>query len=290
MTKRPKPIPCITKDTVKPFAKWAGGKTRLLPEIVARLPVDWQAYHEPFVGGGALFFWLRSHANNARGRNFRAFISDVNAELINAYKVVQDDSENLIRRLSQFKHSKRFYYAMREAKPTTSVTRAARFMYLNRTCFNGLWRVNSRGEFNVPMGDYKNPIFCDANAIHEASTTLILTFIRDQPFEFSIDAATHKDFIYCDPPYLVDFTKYAKDDFTISDHERLAASLKKADKRGAFWMLSEADSPVIRKLFKGYNIVPVTSRHSVGATGDRRGKSKELLIMNYRKFMPWLGA
>lgn len=284
----------MERTFAKPFVKWAGGKTKLLLEIMQRLPKTWKDYLEPFVGGGAVFFGLAStRVGGTDGMNW--VLNDINAELINAYKMVRDAPNFLIAELKEKRFNKKTYYAMRNAwNPTSPKHRAVRFIYLNKTCFNGLYRVNSKGEFNVPMGDYKNPMICDEETIRECSRLLQATSLHAGPFTNTIALAQKKDFIYCDPPYLprsetAEFTSYTKDGFTISDHEKLHEALKKADKRGAFWMLSEGDSPFIRKLFRDFNVMPVSSRHSVSASGDSRTKSKELLITNYGKkdFLPW---
>lgn len=279
-------------EHVLPFLKWAGGKSKLLGEITKRLPKKWSgSYFEPFVGGGAVFFFFKSTAK----QRFNAYLSDTNEELINAYASVAIAPDKIIAllRTHENNHSKKHYYWVRdELKAQTQLTRAARFIYLNRTCFNGLYRVNKAGKFNVPMGDYKKPVICNVLGIQHASNVLDNTKVTAQIFHEAIAGAMRGDFIYCDPPYLpksdtAEFTSYTSEGFTLGDHEQLRAELARADKRGAKWMLSEGDSTFIRKLFKGYNIMPVKSRHSVAASGDSREVSKELLITNYREFKPW---
>jgi len=204
-----------------------------------------------------------------------------------AYRTVKFAPDLLIARLKKFKHSESDFYKVRAANPSDAIEKAARFIYLNRTCFNGLYRVNGKGEFNVPFGRYKNPTICDAETINAASDALKNVKLVTAPFFETIDMATKGDFVYCDPPYLprtetAGFTRYHKDDFRLGEHEQLFNSLDNAHKRGVKWMLSEGDSKFIRNLFKRYNVMPVAGHHTVAASADSRGKSRELLITNYK--------
>jgi len=272
-----------------PFVKAAGGKSKLLPEIMTRAPSFQGAYHEPFLGGGSVFLAIAA-ANpekTAAGRIW-ANLSDANPELMNAYEVVRSHSEKLCGKLKALKasYSQDTYYAVRSREETEPVARAARFIFLNKICFNGLYRVNSKGKFNVPFGKYKNPRIYDPEVLSIWGTLLLGAAIRCEDFGASIGRSAKGDFLYADPPYLprsktADFTSYTSDKFTLSDHERLAASLVSASGRGALFLCSQGDSPAIRSLYKGFSISQVSVRHTVGAKAASRGKVDEVLIQNY---------
>lgn len=276
----------------KPFLKWVGGKGRLVAEIMKRLPRKWDGYFEPFLGGGAVYFFLAS--TYAARTGMRWMLGDVNEDLVNAFGVTMHNSTPLFRllKLHRSRHSEDYFYRMRKQRQPTSILKAARFIYLNRTCFNGLYRVNRAGEFNVPFGRYKDPLnLAFFDSLRLASVTLRKTkpTIRVAPFWETIDMAMKHDFVYCDPPYLpktetADFTAYHKDKFGLGEHEQLRDALAAAHKRGVKWMLSEGDSKVIRTLFKDFNVMPVKGRQSVAASGDSRDVSRELLITNYKDF------
>jgi DNA adenine methylase len=268
---------------VKPFVKTAGGKTKLLPVILEQLPEIRNRYFEPFVGGGAVFGTIKKHDHS--------YLSDNNEELINAYRVITETPHDLIAHLKEHakKHSKDHYYQVRAREETAPIARAARYIYLNKTCFNGLHRVNAAGKFNVPMGDYKNPVICDAETIlewHRALNHWLPVTLAHEDFESSMTKANRNDFIYADPPYLprsttASFTAYTKETFSLADHERLASALARASRRGAKFMCSQGDSPAIRALYKNFHIESVSVRHCVGAKAKSRGEVGELLITNY---------
>ena len=262
-----------------PFVKWVGGKRSLLRELLAHLPVGFKNYYEPFVGGGALFFALGE-------RPGRAFLSDVNAELLTAYRVVQREPKALLRLLEEHaaRHDDEYYYAVRERHALTDPLQiAARFIYLNKTCYNGLYRVNGKGEFNVPVGRYKNPRIADARNILACSVALERADIRHIPY----DAITPRkgDFVYFDPPYHrttgTSFTRYARDDFSEKDQEALCAFFTKLHKKGVHVMLSNASTGFIRSLYAGFTIHTVRAPRFVNSKSSGRGAVEEVLVTSY---------
>lgn len=273
------------ETTIRPIVKAAGGKTKLVPEIMKLMPVFTGRYHEPFVGGGAVFLAV-SVVAGARGLSGRGTLNDNNAELMNAYAVVQKHPAALIKKLQSIKHSSETYYRIRGEESTLSLDRAVRTLYLNRTCFNGLYRVNRSGKFNVPIGSYVNPTIVDPENILKLSRALQGVELFSEDFATRIDTAKKHDWIYCDPPYLprsktANFTSYTAEKFDLKDHERLAESLMKASRRGVSWMLSEGDSEAIRSLFKAFQIHAVSCKHMVGAKASSRTVVGELLVTNY---------
>ena len=272
-----------TTIPLRPFMKAAGGKSKLAPLIIERVPDFDGTYHEPFVGGGAIFLAL---AKRIRRYGVWAILGDANAELVNVYDVVKTDAPALITRLQVFKHSKETYYAVRAKEETAPLERAARFLYLNKTCFNGLYRVNAAGKFNVPMGRYKNPTIVEPSIILGWQQLLQGAAMRCQDFDAAIYGTGKGDFIYADPPYLprsksAEFTSYTAGGFGVKDHERLAASLAAAHQRGAKFLCSQGEGQVVRALYKDFEIASVSVRHSVGARAASRVKVSEVLISNY---------
>jgi DNA adenine methylase len=282
----------------RPFVKAAGGKTKLAPEILRRVPEFAGTYHEPFLGGGAIFLAVaerRSFESKVTDEHvpFRfgrggvwAILSDANPELMNAYEAVKAQGPALVEKLQGFKHSKEAYYAVRAKEETESLARAARFLYLNKTCYNGLWRVNAAGKFNVPVGSYKNPTIVEPAIVLGWQSILVDAELHCRDFGPAIDVASQGDFLYADPPYLprsksADFTSYTSDKFVLKDHERLAASLASASKRGVKFLCSQGDSAAIRALYKEFQITAVSVRHSVGARASSRVKVDEVLIQNF---------
>lgn len=284
--------------TPKPFVKAAGGKTKLLPEILPRVPDFPGTYHEPFVGGGAVFLALAPRllakialAGRVPGDTDSvgwAVLNDANKELASTYVVVRDDGPKLEALLGAMKksHGKEFYYKTRESEPTTPLERAARFVYLNKTCFNGLHRVNAAGKFNVPIGDYKDPQITEPGILAHWTKVLQGVDIHASDFEPRIDAAKAGDFIYSDCPYLprsktASFERYTAGGFGVKDHERLAASLTSANKRGVKFLASQGDGETIRALYKEFEIISVSVMHSIAAKKSSRVKVGEVLIRNY---------
>jgi len=273
--------PAITR-AAGPIVKWVGGKSKLLPELERRMPTSFRRYHEPFLGGGALFFQVAPSA---------ALLADGNAELIGCYQAVRDDVEAVIAALAAHRdaHSEGYYYAVRDgwnrAARATPAQRAADFIYLNKTCYNGLWRVNSRGGFNVPAGRYVNPGILDAERLRAASALLARAQLRAAPFEEVVDDARCGDFVYFDPPYhplsaTADFTSYTVGGFDASDQERLASVFATLDERGCAVMLSNSDTAFTRRLYARWKVERVFCPRAVNSRADRRGAVGEILVTN----------
>jgi DNA adenine methylase len=273
----------------RPFLKWAGGKSQLLPAFATLYPArgTFKRYLDPFLGGGAVFFHVQ-----ALFEPKEVLLSDRNAALIETYQVVKDRAVELAETLAKLreKHSEAHYYKVREVDPEALdlVSRAARMIYLNKTCFNGLFRVNSQGHFNVPFGHRKNPGFPDRELLTEASRSLAKVKLRPAPFEEVLDHAEPGDFIYFDPPYhpiseTANFTAYTKGSFGPADQERLADVFSKLDARGCLVMLSNSDTPFVRKLYREFreHTTTVLARRSINRDGDGRGKISELVVLNY---------
>lgn len=264
----------------RPFVKWAGGKRTIIDQINKRLPNSFNAYFEPFVGGGAVFFSLRE-------KNQKVFLSDNNPDLIAAYKVIKSSPRILIKELKKHaaKHSESYYYYIRRSSPRDIVDIAARFLYLNKTCYNGLYRVNNSGCFNVPIGDYKNPDIVQEENIIACHDLLKRTKIS--LCDFTKIRPDKGDFVYFDPPYFPEkensFTKYTKQNFSIEDQVRLAEFIKKLDKKGVYIMLSNSMTKVISDLYTMNRFLKhvIYAPRYVNCKGDGRGKVNELLITNY---------
>lgn len=273
----------------KPVLKWAGGKRQLIDELIRSLPPkEYKNYIEPFIGGGALLFELQPS---------KAIINDYNEELTNMYFVIRDHADELIDLLGKYKesHSKEFYYKIRELdrlktfKNLTDVERAARTIYLNRTCYNGLYRVNRSGYFNTPIGRYKNPQILDENNIKSVQKYLSdnsITIINGD-FEEAIKKVRKDDFVYLDPPYYPlsktsSFTSYTDVGFTEKEQERLKNACDFINDRGAFFLQSNSDCEYIRNLYRGYFFKTVEVRRSINSKKDCRSNIKEVLISNYR--------
>lgn len=271
------------------FLKWAGGKGQLISELESRLPQNFNNYFEPFVGGASLFF----HIKNTNPK-INAKISDVNEELINSFLVIRNSLEELILKLEEHKEKyekspKKYYYNLRDHVDPNKLTRiekAARFIFLNKTCWNGLYRVNSKGEFNVPHGKNNKPNIFDENKLRKVRSLLKNAKIISGDFSYIIKDAKKGDFIYFDPPYIPisrtsKFTDYTKSGFTEQDQIRLAKVFKTLDNNGCLLMLSNSDSKIIRKLYKDYKIDIVKARRVINSQKNKRGKINELLITNY---------
>jgi len=261
--------------------KWAGGKRQLLPKILPLIPDDIETYWEPFFGAGAVHFALQ-----AKGYFKNAIVIDINIDLNYVFSVVQSRPHTLIKFLSEYKNTEEEYYRIRAWEPEDTVDRAARMIYLNRLCFNGLYRVNKSGKFNVPYGKYKNPTICNVEKIlatHEALKNTMLLYGDFEEYKSFI--VTKKDFFYFDPPYLkvsdTSFTKYTKNDFTLDDHKRLAKCMFELKDQGVKALLSNADVPIAHELYEGLNIDIVQARRSINRNKDGRGKINELLVRNY---------
>lgn len=267
----------------KPVVKWAGGKGQLLKQIEEHLPQEFNTYYEPFIGGGALFFRLW---NSQRIKN--AVISDNNPDLINIYEVIKKNPEELIIELkkSKYRNEKEAYYKIREWEPRKPVLKAARMLYLNRTCFNGLYRVNSKGKFNVPFGKYKNPKLLDESNIWAVHEALRNTEIRLCDFEKAVKGAKQGDFVYFDPPYYplsttANFTGYTRNSFNEEDQRRLAETFKRLAGMGVYVMLSNSHTEFIKKLYDQFNLKIVYARRAINSDANGRGQIKEYMILNY---------
>jgi DNA adenine methylase len=280
-----------------PFVKWAGGKTQLLGRLDKLLPLTFNRYFEPFLGGGAFFY----HLVFERNLRFVAYLSDINQELINVYRMVKSNVNELIDVLERYKieyHKvpQNFYYKLRDEfdiENSTSIEKAARFITLNKTCYNGLYRVNSQGKFNVPMGKYKNPLICDSKNLRNASLILRSTdshlYWEDYQKILS-DKAQEGDLIYLDPPYdpmnsTANFTGYTGAGFTKADQECLAETFKKLDARGCKILLSNSDTEYVRELYADYvkGRCKVIVRRNINSSPSKRLGHTELLIRNYSK-------
>ena len=271
-----------SKSSSSGFLKWAGGKGQLVPELLHWIPASATNYYEPFVGSGALYFALRKSdlIDNA-------CLSDTNEELINAYKQVKENVEALARILSdhQTKHSKEYYYEIRSLSPDEmpSLERAARMIYLNKTCFNGLYRVNKSGRFNVPIGSYKNPRIVDQYRLREASKLLQHAKVQVRDFESVVEDAEPGDFIYFDPPYIPlsttsSFTSYTKAQFGEAEQRRLASLCDELANRGIKWLLSNSDTPLTHALWASHNIEIVKATRAINSNASKRGQVTEVLV------------
>lgn len=273
----------------RPFLKWAGGKTQLLAPIARLLPRAIEGtYFEPFLGGGAVFFHLRSEGRLRGG----AVLSDSNEVLIETWLAVRDDTEALLdlllaHRNAHERDARSHYYSVRAAAPTSPTERAARLLYLNKTCFNGLWRVNSRGLFNVPMGRYKRPTIHDPEALRSASAALQGVDIRCVPWHVALKRAkaNRGDAVYLDPPYVpvsrtASFTSYTAERFGPGDQEALAKACAGLATRGVPFLLSNSNSPDLRDLYKGLGlrVRSRAARRAINSKGALRGDVRELLI------------
>jgi len=274
---------------LKPLVKWAGGKRQLLSELVKRLPENWKTYYEPFVGGGALLIELyrRKLLNSA-------VISDLNEELINLYNVVKNNPHELIETLKneEFKNEKDAYLKLRErfndiiGNPEQRIERAALFLYLNKHCYNGLWRVNKAGKFNVPFGRYKNPNMPSQKLILEFSNMLRSVEILNVDFERAVLSANEGDFVYFDPPYqpvseTAYFTDYTSNGFDYSEQRRLAKVCKKLTERGVYFMVSNSNTDEIKRLYDDFNIFVVNANRFINSKADKRTGATEVIVTNY---------
>lgn len=268
--------PAESSFTARPFLKWVGGKRSILDELKKRIPDEYDAYHEPFLGGGALYFSIQPK---------EAYLSDVNFHLILTFTAVRDDVEGVIRQLKIHErlHNKAYYLKARTKlfKEKDATKLAALFIYLNKTCFNGLYRVNSSGGFNVPMGDYKNPLIADVENLR--NTSKVLQGAEDiSQHSFDQTEIRKGDFYYLDPPYHETYEKYSSGGFGDEEHKQLAEFCRKIDQKGGYFMLSNSDTPFVRELYKGYHIEVVSASRSVSCKKHQRGKENELLIRNYK--------
>lgn len=274
----------------KPFVKWAGGKRQLIPILSENLPKTMGTYFEPFLGGGALLFHILTERNNQR-----CGISDLNSDLVLTYTTIRDKPEELISSLKNHaknyqKNSKSYYYSIRESTPKNAIEKTSRLLFLNRTCFNGLYRVNSKGKFNVPLGKYTNPNIVNEDNLRSVSQILqsnkISIYCRD--FESVLDDAKKGDFVYFDPPYqpvsdTANFTSYTNKSFTFRDLKRLAELCFQLDSKGCKVMLSNSDSIEVEDMFnqKEWNVKKIEANRSINSNSKKRTGHYELLVKNY---------
>ena len=255
----------------KPFIKWVGGKQILAERIAEHIPA-FEKYHEPFVGGGALFFHLYN-----TGRIKEASLSDTNVDLIVTYEAIQESVDGVIYWLNQHQKNncEEYYYEVREDLPEDSCERAARFIYLNKTCFNGLYRVNKAGFFNASYGKYNNPLICDEQNLKAVSEALQCAVIN--AWHYSMVVPGQRDFVYCDPPYDGTFTRYTRGGFDSDNQTHLRDTVVGWD---CPWMVSNSDTPLIRGLYAGFDILEIETPRRINSDGKGRGRVVELLIKN----------
>jgi DNA adenine methylase len=278
---------------IKPYLKWAGGKRQLLPEIMKYLPenINNYTYYEPFVGAGAVFFELQPK---------KAVINDSNGQLILTYNIIKENVEDLILLLRKYQknNNKEYFYKIRnmdrdQAKfnTLTDIEKAARLIFLNKTCFNGLYRVNSRGLFNVPYGRYKNPAICEDILLRQINGYLNTNDINilNNDFEHAVSTVNKKSFIYFDPPYhspdKTNFTGYQANGFDEKEQERLCNVIKKITKRGIKCLLSNSDTEYIRTLYNQdiFDIISVQAKRIINSDSAGRGAVNEVLIKNWKE-------
>ena len=274
----------------KPFVKWAGGKRQLIPILNQNLPESFGTYYEPFIGGGALLFHILTDKNGQK-----CSISDLNSDLVLAYTTIRDRVDSLIASLKNHeknyqKNSESYYYSIRESNPRSEIEKTSRLIFLNRTCFNGLYRVNSKGKFNVPLGKYSNPNIVNEENLHAVSNILQSSriSIKCRDFEAVLRDAKKGDLVYFDPPYqptsaTANFTSYTNKDFTYDDLTRLAELCLKLDSRGCNVLLSNSDSKEVADIFakNTWKITRIEANRSINSNYKKRTGHFELLIKNY---------
>jgi DNA adenine methylase len=268
----------------KPFVKWAGGKTQLLTQLADFYPPKGSVdrYIEPFLGSGAVFFHVKAMVEPRH-----AVLWDNNQELVDTFVAVRDDVEKVTRLLEAHvrKHGKAHFLAMRTKTRRKLPEIAARLIYLNKTCFNGLYRVNSKGTFNVPFGRYPKPYILNVEGVRAASAALAGAQIEQEDFKMLLVEARKGDFIYFDPPYhprsaTSSFTSYTKDSFSEKDQRALAKVYRELDARGCLLMLSNSDTPLIRELYQDFEVRELSARRYINSKGDGRGAICELVVLN----------
>lgn len=285
-------IPASHNVHAQPFLKWAGGKGQLLDQYEEYFPSKpMRSYYEPFVGSGAVFFYLRP-----RDLFEHYHLSDVNPELITCYTMIRDQVDQLIDRLAEHKtkhaaDAQEYYYFVREMDrekdwvEQPDVVRAARMIYLNKTCYNGLWRVNSKGHFNVPMGRYRNPDILNETRLRAASEALQGVEISVRDFEDVVKLAQSGDFVYFDPPYAplsatANFTSYSQREFGPDQQRALAATFAALARKGVRAMLSNSDTAFVRDLYAGFRMETVTARRAINSAKRKRGTVNEVVVFS----------
>lgn len=265
----------------KPFLKWAGGKRQLLPKLLPIVPKTFNNYFEPFLGGGALFFALKELHKIQRD----AYLTDINNALINTYWSVKTEVDAVIGLLKDYSNTREEFDCARkkDTRFMTTAEQAARFIYLNRTAFNGLYRVNAKGEFNTPFGGYENPKICDIETLRAAQAALQGAKVFACNFD-DLQPEKH-DFCYLDPPYYplksTSFVSYSSGKFSVDDHERLAKYVEKLADRGVYIVLSNSYTDWVLARYKKFNILEVKARRSINSNGRGRAKISEAIITNF---------
>ena len=279
----------IVLSEPKPFVKWAGGKRQLMSELERNFPTKFGTYLEPFLGGGAVMFDLL-----AKRSNLKCNVSDLNSDLVLAYVTIRDRLSRLVESLENHsknyhKDSTRYYYEVRDQEPKNQIEKVSRLLFLNKTCFNGLYRVNSKGKFNVPMGRYTNPNIVNKENLEIVSKALQTEKIKIscRDFESVINDAKKGDFVYFDPPYqpvsdTANFTSYTHRDFTEDDLERLVDLANRLDSKGCNVLLSNSNSKTVKKLFSSeWNITEIKANRAINSNSQKRTGHKEIIIKNY---------
>ena len=263
------------EEEVRTIVKWAGGKTQSLDIIKKHIP-EFKTYYEPFLGGGALLFSLTPK---------KAIVGDINDELMNFYQVLAKSVKNISNSLELKENTKEYYYAERSVRYKNNIQRAARFYYLNKTCFNGLYRVNKSGKFNVPYGKYKTINYLNFDRLKEVHGYLKNIKLISAHYRKITLNIKKGDFVYFDPPYYkvedTSFTSYTKDGFGPADHGFLCNYCKQLNEKGVKFLLSNSDTKYIRKIYSQFKIIPIKARRSINSDGNKRGKVNDLLIKNY---------
>ncbi|MFP4458651.1 MAG: DNA adenine methylase [Candidatus Zixiibacteriota bacterium] len=275
----------LKDETISPVLKWVGGKRQLLDDIVSHLPSSFSSYYEPFVGGGALLFHLQPK---------KAVINDYNEELINVYHVIKNYPKELIEDLRKHKNTTEYFYQIRaldrkkDYSKISSIQRASRILYLNKTCYNGLYRVNKSGEFNTPFGRYKNPNIVNQRTIEAVSCYFNKNDIRilNTDFEKALVDVDSKSFVYLDPPYdpvsnTANFTSYSDTGFDRDEQIRLKKFCDRLNKIGVKFLLSNSSTEFINDLYSEYNILLVKAKRAINSNAKRRGSIYEVLVKNY---------
>jgi DNA adenine methylase len=270
----------------RPFLKWAGGKRQLLPALTGAVAAagPFRHYHEPFLGGGALYFALARAGRLPAG----SYLSDLNQPLIETYLAVRDEVDGLIQLLHEHKrrHSEDYFYRVRSESPATPIARAARILYLNRTCYNGLYRENSKGQFNTPFGRYKDPVICDTENLRAVSEFLQDTELACVDFSSVLERAEPNDLVYFDPPYVplsrtANFTAYSREGFGPKDQERLAQTFAALARHGVKVVLSNSMTDSTRALYEGFPITAVMATRRVNSRAERRGAIPEAIVTSF---------
>lgn len=273
---------------IAPFLKWVGGKRQLMPAIQELIPKNYKNYYEPFIGGGAVFFYLQPQ---------KAVINDYNEELINVYQTIKENPEALISDLKTHRNESNYFYDLRaldrEAgfESMSNIKKASRVIYLNKTCYNGLYRVNNSGEFNSPFGRYKNPNIVNETTIRAVSKYLNTNKITilNGDFEEALKGIKKDSFVYFDPPYhpvsaSSNFTGYVQEKFDMSEQIRLRDVCNRLNEKGVHFLLSNSATQFIEDLYKDYKISYVKANRSINSNAKKRGEIDEVLIRNYEKF------